>query len=100
MDIEGAEKALLDPALYPALQKMDVVVELHDVLDKSISSTILSRFAPTHETQLVCNKPVLFDFESIVGPSVYIEPSDMLLAGWENRAGPTPWGVMWAKRSS
>jgi hypothetical protein len=99
MDIEGAEMQLLNPELYPALQKMDVVVELHDLYDGTISKTILERFAPSHETQFVRNKPKLFDFESIVGPEVYVEPSDMMLAAWENRAGPTPWGVMWAKNS-
>lgn len=97
MDIEGAEKALLDPALFPALQKMDVVVELHDLFDSTISETVLKRFIPTHEFQYVKNKPQLFDFESALGPLGYIDPADMFLAASENRDGPTPWGILWAK---
>jgi len=97
MDIEGAEMQLLDPVLYPALQKMDIIVELHDVLNPVISQTITQRFAATHDIEIVHNRPMLFDFASIVGPDRYTDPFDGLLATWENRDGPTPWGVMRAK---
>lgn len=96
MDIEGAEMALLDPALYPALRKMDVIVELHDVYNPAISQTILSRFAATHTTELVLNKPILFDFEPLTGP-VYTDPFDSIIITWDNRDGPTPWAVMRAR---
>lgn len=97
MDIEGAETALLDPARYPALLKMDVIVELHDVLDPSISRAVSQRFAPTHDIEIIRNKSGLFDFEPVTGPGHYMDPFDNLLINWENRGGPTPWAVMRAR---
>ena len=93
MDIEGAEKTLLDPALYPALQKMDVIVELHDVNDPSISKLLASRFAATHDVEIIPNNQKLVDFKKILGPGHYFDPYDQLTIAWEKRGGPTPWGV-------
>lgn len=52
-DCEGAEKELLDPKLAPCLALADMIVELHDFVDPSISETIIERFSETHQIQLV-----------------------------------------------
>lgn len=52
-DCEGCELHLLDPDLVPGLKTSDLVVELHDMVDPRITTTILSRFAATHEITLV-----------------------------------------------
>ncbi len=96
MDIEGGELDLLDLERYPALKKMDVVVELHDVFNPAISRIISERFAATHDIAIIPNKTHLFDFTKIA-PGGYIDPIDQSLAVWENRDGPTPWAVMRAK---
>jgi len=52
-DCEGAEKNLLDPVLAPRLSNWPMLVELHDFLDPTITSTICERFAATHEIELI-----------------------------------------------
>lgn len=93
-DIEGAEKDLLDPASYPALRNMDIIVELHDSLDPTLSTLVPRRFEATHEITLVKQAgratplPPLFE---------RLGHLDQLLAVWEWRTGPTPWAVMRAR---
>ncbi|MDX2027099.1 MAG: hypothetical protein SFW62_00515 [Alphaproteobacteria bacterium] len=98
MDIEGAEMNLLSPTRYEALARMDIIVELHDILVPGISKTVCERFAATHEIEIIHNKPTLFDFEAVTGPGVYMDPFDSLIITWESRDGPTPWGVMRARQ--
>lgn len=98
MDIEGAEMNLLNPSRYEALTRMDIIVELHDILVPGISKTICERFAATHDIELVRNRPALFDFEPITGPNIYTDPFDSLIITWESRDGPTPWGIMRARQ--
>lgn len=96
-DIEGAEKALLDPRAYPALRKMDVIVELHDCIEPGLSATIPERFAATHDITLVKQTG-----RAAPLPPVFEQLShlDQLLAVWEWRTGPTPWAIMKARPSS
>jgi SAM-dependent methyltransferase len=100
MDIEGAEDALLDPAAFPALQQMDVLVELHDVLDKTISKRIMDRFAPTHDIQFFRNRPQPFPLERIFGENAVLEHFDRMVVTMECRNGPTPWAYMTRKKPS
>ena len=93
MDIEGAEMMLLDPAKYPALTRMDVIVELHDADDPKISRTITERFSASHHIEIVPNKQDLVDLGAVIGASQYFDPYDRLTVAWEKRAGPTPWGI-------
>ncbi|MDP9128203.1 MAG: hypothetical protein M3N08_08100 [Pseudomonadota bacterium] len=97
VDIEGAETTLLDPERYPALKQMDVIVELHDLFDATISKTITARFAPTHDIEIIRNRSTLFDFTAITGEASYTDPFDGLIITWERRDGPTPWAVMRAR---
>lgn len=98
MDIEGAERFLLDPQKFPALQKMDVLVELHDLFDAGISQTIVERFSPTHNISYYMNRAAAADLSPIVGAVAYVDPLDHMLLSWENRDGPTPWAVMRYRR--
>ena len=90
-DIEGAELELLHPAVTPALTKVDILVELHDVFNSDISKIIMERFKPSHSIEYIemgnrdINEfPDLHAFEHL----------DQLLAFWEWRTGPTPWAYM------
>jgi hypothetical protein len=95
-DIEGAERELLDPQAYPALRKLDIIVELHDCVHAGLSTTIPARFAASHEITLVKQAgrgkplPALFD---------QLSHLDQLLAVWEWRSGPTPWAILRARQS-
>lgn len=53
VDCEGAEIELLQPDLAPNLRSSTVIVELHDAVDLEITRTIVERFSPTHQTQLL-----------------------------------------------
>ncbi len=52
-DCEGYERTLLDPALAPNLRGWSIIVEQHDNVDPSISTTIRERFSATHEIATV-----------------------------------------------
>lgn len=56
-DCEGCELKLLDPEKTPALNRTNILVELHDFVDPSITSTLLSRFKATHEIQMIDVSP-------------------------------------------
>jgi hypothetical protein len=88
-DCEGCEKELLDPALAPALAEADILVEIHDFIDPSISATLARRFQATHEIEV-------FSMQERDG--FHLPPLDGLLpeqrhfAVWEGR----PAGMQWA----
>ncbi len=92
-DIEGAEKDLLDPAVAPALQGMDIIVESHECLVKGITRLLIERFSDSHTITTVedsgqrrlSKAPPWFN---------NLAHLDQLLAVWESRSGPTPWLVM------
>ncbi len=93
-DIEGGEEQLLDPAHAPALQQMDIIVELHDGFVPNILELITARFQATHHISIVHHQ-----LRNITLPDLVAEwgSLDQLLAIAEWRAFPTPWAVMWAK---
>jgi hypothetical protein len=53
LDCEGCELELLRPDLVPALRRWPIIVELHDFVDPSITATIVERFSPTHDVEIV-----------------------------------------------
>ncbi|NUN93875.1 MAG: hypothetical protein HUU04_08855 [Verrucomicrobiae bacterium] len=53
MDVEGAEIALLDPAEVPALSRATILVECHDEEGNPIAATLRTRFASTHEVEII-----------------------------------------------
>jgi hypothetical protein len=52
-DCEGCELSLLDLAGAPGLARVEMLVELHDFIDSTITGTIRSRFERTHAVTLV-----------------------------------------------
>ena len=84
-DIEGAEAALLDPALAPALLQADILVETHH---PDTIALLTDRFAATHRVERLDRRlapqglPDWMDSFSDL---------DRLLALWEWRTAPTPW---------
>jgi hypothetical protein len=56
VDCEGAELDLLQPTALPGLEHCDVLVEFHDFINPAISSTLLSRFAPTHALSVISSR--------------------------------------------
>lgn len=87
-DIEGAEDALLDPAAYPALDGMDVLVEAHDCFKRGMSDLLVERFRGTHRIEMRRQQFMPFDLPAGMDRSPEL---DRILALWEWRSGPTPW---------
>ena len=96
-DIEGAERELLDPARFPGLLSLDLIVELHEVAEQGLSKEVTGRFQDSHEVVIVPHglprEPLPFLLQGL-------DNLDRLLAVWEWRSGPTPWAVMLAKESA
>jgi hypothetical protein len=90
-DIEGDELGLLDPAQFPALASLDVIVELHEYLKPGVTNTICSRFGSTHDISVVIHAGRDVELPAFFAQLGHL---DQLLAVWEWRSGPTPWAVM------
>lgn len=92
-DCEGCEATLLDPAKVPALSSTDLLVELHDFLDPTISETIYARFAATHQIFTFA----MSDRASYSTPELdRLAPRERELAMWEGR----PVGMTWVWMTS
>ncbi len=48
-DCEGFEKELFTPAAARFLARHDLVIEVHDLLDREIATALRERFGPTHD---------------------------------------------------
>lgn len=57
MDVEGAEKELLDITATPALRQTYILVEMHDFLDPDLRNVISKRFENTHQIQFIPIQP-------------------------------------------
>ncbi|MGU3538845.1 50S ribosomal protein L11 methyltransferase [Methylobacterium sp. A54F] len=91
VDIEGAEDALLRPDLYPALARMTILVECHDVFAPGLCEAIAGRFRASHAVRRIDGQPAPPALPEWFEATNHL---DQLLAGWEWRSGPTPWLVM------
>ena len=96
-DIEGDEEELIDPEKYPALKKLDIIVEIHDLFRPKLSEQLIEKFKPTHEIVLVKNNnaPKVI---KLPDPLTELSELDQFLLGYEGRCGPTPWAVMKVKQ--
>lgn len=52
-DVEGYESELMNPRSVPALTQCDLIIEMHDCLAPKVTSTLLERFAGTHNVQII-----------------------------------------------
>ena len=89
-DIEGAEIELLDPDRYPCLRAFDIIVELHDVVRGDISRVLPARFVDSHTVTVVRHGIGAVSLPTMFNNFGHL---DQLLAVWDWRSGPTPWGV-------
>jgi hypothetical protein len=89
MDIEGAERALLDPVRSPALRTLKIIVETHG--GDPLCNQITERFADSHEIIRVDQAGKTTPLPKWLQDLSHM---DQILAGWEWRLGPTPWLVM------
>lgn len=94
-DIEGAELELLDPSTAPSLVDFDIIVEMHDVFNPTISRQILDRFSSSHDIVFIPNGSHRAPVPAEIGVLTMHEAAIVLS---ELRSGPTPWAVMSAKR--
>lgn len=93
-DIEGGEDALLNPAAFPALQRLDIIVELHEMNCAGVTERLLQRFAATHTITHVAHQAKRATLPvSLQG----LTELDEMLCVYDGRGGPTPWLIMQAK---
>lgn len=89
-DCEGCELQVLDPVLFA---NADLLVELHDFLDPTITPTIVQRFAATHEITLIDSRP----HDGNVATLRRLRPSDRAFAVDERRPAAMQWAWMRAR---
>lgn len=91
-DIEGGEDDFL-------FHGADVLVESHECIKPGVTQSLINRFEPSHNIDIIHNRPAFFDLEQIF-PGTYIEHFDHAIATWEGRAGSTPWLWMTKKNDA
>jgi hypothetical protein len=90
-DCEGCELTLLRPDLVPGFHTCDVIVEMHDCVDPTISRTISARFAATHEVAILPK----IDRDPETYPALGgLTPYQRRLAVSEFRWGPLQWAFL------
>jgi len=90
-DCEGNEAGLLDPQAVPGLAACDVLVELHDFIDKTISQQVLLRFAGSHHVQRIFPEPRDHRLYPVLQNMGQLE---QFLAFWEARPALNDWAFM------
>ncbi|NYZ17200.1 hypothetical protein HL658_32040 [Azospirillum sp. RWY-5-1] len=93
-DIEGAEIDLLNPEQFPALERMDLIVEIHSGQCKDATDIIRSRFSRTHDVVIVDNQHRQL---SVPPGLTHLSELDQFMILWEARREHTPWAIMTAR---
>lgn len=87
-DCEGYEKQLLDPAAASMLVTAEILVELHDFVDPTISRTIRERFQATHDIETIDGQ----GRADVMPPEIGgLSAADRALLLGERRPGPMQW---------
>lgn len=90
-DCEGYEVELLDPVKAPNLAITDVLVELHDHLDPSISPALIKRFALSHSIEFIAStERNPSDYPAID----FLTPAQQQVAVAEFRNCPQRWALL------
>lgn len=76
-DVEGFEKALLDPVAVPGLARCHLLVELHEFIEPGVTRLLRERFADTHRVVEI--------------PALARVAGDFPLAAWWTRLVPDRW---------
>lgn len=88
-DCEGCELDLLRPDRHPFLRIATLLVELHDSVEPTTTNQILSRFAETHEAELISlEKRDPARYEELAG----MPEQEAHFVLWEKAAG--SWGLL------
>lgn len=88
-DCEGCELDLLQPDRYPFLRRATLLVELHDSVEPTTTSQILSRFARTHNAELIsAEQRDPARYEELAG----LPEGEARLVLWERTTG--SWGLL------
>lgn len=95
-DCEGYEVELLDPRAVPRLSGWDILVELHDASDPSITPTLLERFSATHEITLIDS--IWRDGDSVPTAAFLPNKRDRDLAVSDRRGSWQQWAWMRARQ--
>jgi len=93
-DCEGHEADLFQPDLVPALSRCDILIELHEMFSPGVTETLMKRFEPTHNIELINS--------SERDPKLYpvlntLSPKQQRLAVNEDRFSAMQWAWMRAK---
>ncbi len=57
MDVEGAERELIDPVAIPELAEVDILVELHDCFLPGLTEEIVCRLSASHRIDIIVDYP-------------------------------------------
>lgn len=91
IDTEGFEEELMRPDEWPALARLNIIMETHPEVHPDIVRTMRTRFAPTHDIQVRTTANRAVELPPEIG---VLNQLDQLIATWEYRTTPTPWFVM------
>lgn len=95
VDCEGYEKTLFaDPATNALTAASDMIIECHDLWDRTITPTLVAALTPTHAVEVVtaCGRnPNLYDFLA------HMTDWDRFRAVWERRGARQNWLVCRAR---
>jgi hypothetical protein len=90
-DCEGYEGELLDPEIAPNLAAADVLVELHDHINPSITPNLIKRFSPSHNIVFIATK----DRDPSDYPAInFLSPEQQQIAVSEFRNCPQQWAFL------
>lgn len=93
VDCEGAETQVLNTSQVPELRKCDIIVECHDFLDRSITSTLTRRLSNSHSIENIIEGPRDPNRFPLLR---HLASADRWLAVNENRPQMMNWLVCWA----
>ncbi len=93
MDVEGAERELLDPAVISRLRQCHILVELHEFVYPDIADLITNRFQASHIITEIQSRPRNYnDFPNAIATSVSFLPKKYLTGMLdEHRPGMMRW---------
>ena len=94
-DCEGYEKELFDKNISSSLKKCDILIELHDLYDETISPSILKEFSSTHDAKFIYSENT---FEKIRKINALKDVSDNdVKAFFNERTGIMRWVILTSK---
>lgn len=91
IDTEGFEEELMKPAIWPALRRLNIIMETHPGVHPGIEATMRERFENSHDIIRLTTGPRSADLPPWLMSLPHL---DQLIAVWEFRSTPTPWFVM------